>query len=499
MSVINSKENLCEQIERAVQFADKTFGDGHLLVERYVDSPRHIEVQIFGDEFGNVVHLFERECSLQRRHQKIIEEAPAHNLPDKIRNEILKAAVVGAKNINYINAGTFEFLVTQDSKFYFLEANTRLQVEHTVTEEITGFDMIAWQLMVASKSPLPCEQSEIFVKGHAIECRIYAENPIKDFCPSPGTAHHVSWPVNLRVDAAFENKGAVPSFYDPMVAKLIASGDDRKVALNRLQKGLIQTSILGLTTNIEFLIDLLSDPCVIKGHLHTQLVNRFVQTHSSKNLDIAAIACAAAIENYKTNSFRLPLPWHGTVGPLDRLSFDSKAPFGQLTLTNEDASFEVRLMKVDANQVIMEIEGRTLTVTIRLNKNFSYAVYEGQVNGLNWTGLKNGPGFELMVSGRRMQISAAKFGFKSLGASKNILTASVPGVISHILFETGDQIAIGDTIVIVEAMKMENRICSNMTGSVKEIRCQKSDIVESGQVVAVLSPESPESAESIPS
>ncbi|MGW6156185.1 acetyl-CoA carboxylase biotin carboxylase subunit, partial [Streptomyces sp. NPDC055144] len=293
MQVIEHERDLAPAVEAAVRLARASFGDGRLLVERYLRRPRHIEVQVFGDTHGNVVHLFERECSLQRRHQKIVEEAPAVNLPADVREALLSAAVRGAQAIGYTNAGTFEFILDSagdgDGGFYFLEVNTRLQVEHPVTEAITGLDLVEWQLRTAAGEQLPLAQGEITTSGHAIEVRVYAEDPDADFRPAPGRALATLWPTDLRVDAAFDGAGDVPVFYDPMIAKLIAHDPARPAALARLLHAVRSTAVLGLTTNLGFLADLLRDPRVSAGLIDTHLVDEFAARGAESRRDLEPV------------------------------------------------------------------------------------------------------------------------------------------------------------------------------------------------------------------
>ncbi len=254
------KDGCCRQptdlktaAEATIRQAKASFGDGRLLVERFITAPRHIEVQVFGDSSGNVVHLFERECSLQRRHQKVIEEAPATNLPHATRIAMREAAVKGATALGYRNAGTFEFIFSPgSSEFFFLEVNTRLQVEHPVTESITGLDLVEWQLRVAAGDNLPLPQDAIVARGHAMEARICAEDPLLDFRPAPGRITHAGWPASARVDTGVQSGGDVPVFYDPMIAKIIVHEPDRETARRSLHKTLLETQVAGVTTNIGF-------------------------------------------------------------------------------------------------------------------------------------------------------------------------------------------------------------------------------------------------------
>ena len=327
MQIITRHDDLPRIIESAIRVARNSFGDGRMIVERYIEEPRHIEVQVFGDGRGNVVHLYERECSLQRRHQKVIEEAPAPRLPEQARQRLLEAAVQGARSLNYRNAGTFEFIVDRDFNSYFMEVNTRLQVEHPVTEAVTGLDLVEWQLRVAAGQDLPLAQSDIACRGHAVEARIYAEDPANDFRPAPGTVTRARWPVGLRVDAGLDGCGEVPPFYDPMVAKIIASAVDRPAALAALKAGLGRTALLGVTSNVGYLLRLLDDPAVQAGEVHTRYLDerKALQMPCSRG---AATAVGAALSlparAHRASPWLAGTPW----GAADRRFLDPGAPFG---------------------------------------------------------------------------------------------------------------------------------------------------------------------------
>jgi 3-methylcrotonyl-CoA carboxylase alpha subunit len=274
MKIVREPGDVLASVQRARREAQSAFGDSTLYVERLVERPRHVEIQVFADEHGNVVHLFERECSIQRRHQKTIEESPCAALSDPVRERMGAAAVSAARAAGYVNAGTVEFLLEgdgDDARFYFLEMNTRLQVEHPVTELVTGVDLVHAQLLVASGKPLPWAQSELNQRGHAIECRIYAEDPAQDFLPQAGTLLMYREPAGpgIRVDAGVVEGSEISVFYDPMLAKLIVSAETREAAIARTVAALSQYIILGIRTNIPFLLNILRDPRFISGDVHT--------------------------------------------------------------------------------------------------------------------------------------------------------------------------------------------------------------------------------------
>ncbi|MGH7313277.1 MAG: acetyl-CoA carboxylase biotin carboxylase subunit [Candidatus Rokuibacteriota bacterium] len=256
--------------------AQAAFGDGALYVERYLDHARHVEIQVFGDARGDVIHLHERECSIQRRHQKLIEETPAPGLPDATKTALAAAAVKGARSIGYVNAGTMEFLVDPAGGFYFLEMNTRLQVEHPVTEEATGLDLVVAQLLVAAGEPLPWRQEDVVVRGAALECRVYAEDPAKGFLPSPGTVTRLRLPAGegIRVESGIVEGGHVPVHYDPLLMKIVARGDGRPQALARMGAALGACVVEGVRTTLPFLRRVLQHPEFLRGSVHTQMVEQ---------------------------------------------------------------------------------------------------------------------------------------------------------------------------------------------------------------------------------
>ena len=330
MRLVEQAHDFAAHLASAQSEARNAFGNDHVLVEKFISNPRHIEIQVFGDGETSV-HLYERDCSLQRRHQKVVEEAPAPHMPDAVRDAMGRAAVRAAEAIGYSSAGTVEFIVdgsgplTADS-FFFMEMNTRLQVEHPVTEEILGLDLVAWQLRVAAGERLPKQQSEILAQGHSIEVRLYAEDPQVEFLPSIGTLHQLAFGPGLRVDTGVKTGGVVSPFYDPMIAKLIATGPDRATALQRLLRGLRLTQIAGVKTNRDFLIALLQHPEFVAGHFDTGLIGRDLSSLTdvlAPSPEDWALAALAAME--------LPAPGP-EVGFAGVHSVHSSPPAGDLEL-----------------------------------------------------------------------------------------------------------------------------------------------------------------------
>jgi acetyl/propionyl-CoA carboxylase alpha subunit len=275
MARVESPRELASAFSTASRRAEGAFGAGSLYVERYLERPRHIEVQVFGAADGTLVHLHERECSIQRRHQKLVEESPAPHLPASLKDALTGAALAGARAIGYANAGTMEFLVDAGERFYFLEMNTRLQVEHPVTEEVTGYDLVLAQLVVAGGAGLPWRQEDVVQRGAAIECRVYAEDPSRGFLPSPGTITRLEVPGDgIRVEAGVEAGSVVPVHYDPLLFKLIASGTSRAEALERMAHALAACVVEGVRTTLPFLRRVLAHPDVRAGTVHTQMVDQ---------------------------------------------------------------------------------------------------------------------------------------------------------------------------------------------------------------------------------
>ena len=277
MRLVEEEDELESQMKMAQSEAKSSFGNDAVFVEKFVDKPRHIEIQVFGDNFGNHVYLFERECSIQRRHQKVIEEAPSSVVTPELRKKMGEAAINVCKSCNYIGAGTVEFLLDAELNFYFLEMNTRLQVEHPVTEEITGLDLVEWQINVAMNLPLPKKQTELEIKGHAIEIRLYAEDTFSNFTPDIGKLIRYRTPTdtNLRVDDAFEEGMEIPIYYDPMIAKVITWGETREVAISKMIKALKNYQVAGIKNNLDFCLYVLQHNAFISGDFDTN----FIKTH----------------------------------------------------------------------------------------------------------------------------------------------------------------------------------------------------------------------------
>lgn len=483
MQVLRDLAGLSEAVASAIRLARSSFGDGRLIVERYVERPRHVEVQVFGDTHGDVVHLFERECSLQRRHQKVVEEAPAPGLPPEVRRRLLEAAVRGARNVGYVNAGTFEFILGEDLEFYFLEVNTRLQVEHPVTETVTGLDLVEWQLRVAAGESLPLTQDEIRCEGHAVECRIYAEDPSRDFQPSPGRAAAVVWPQGVRVEAGLVQGGEVPPFYDPMVAKLIAGGHDREAALRTMGEALDRTVLLGLTTNIGYLARVLADPDVRAGRTHTRYLDEHADRFAVRTGEAVAACCAAVLA--------LPSPASGSpwapgsaTGPADRVHLDPEAPWGRLQIWLDDSPVSCALRQVEHGRLQADIAGQQCEV----EGSAADAVAGGRCGDGSWHAIRRGETWELQVHGDRFSAQFAHQRSHGEDGSAQGSAAPMSGTVAALPVRIGQQVVAGDVLAVVEAMKMEHRIVAQGVGVVRAIAFAVGDTVRAGEPIVDIEP-----------
>lgn len=479
MKVITSLDGLKEEIESAIRVAKNSFGNGQLVVERFVDRPRHIEVQIFGDSHGNAVHLFERECSLQRRHQKVVEEAPAANLPDDVRQRLLNAAVDGARSIGYVNAGTFEFILDQSNQFYFLEVNTRLQVEHPVTEEITGLDLVEWQLRIASGEQIPLSQSEIRQSGHAIECRIYAEDPADEFRPAPGIAHLVQWPDAIRVEPGIVSGGEVPPHYDPIIGKLVSHAADRKTAIDDMLRALDETLLLGLTSNLGYLRRVLTDDTVRTGKVHTKFLDEVGEVFTRAEPVSAAVACASAIEFSLAGDATKWLQ-SSQAGGLDRTALDNEAPFGRIHVWHGQQVHSAAVRKVGPACLDVEVEAQAYRPVWHREGT---ALWSGSLGGLPWAALMNAGTLELQVRGDRTALQLMQCRTISDENANGGATAPMPGVVAKVTVSVGDTVEPGTVLAIIEAMKMEHTVVSSVAGTVRSVPFQAGNTVKAGEVL----------------
>jgi 3-methylcrotonyl-CoA carboxylase alpha subunit len=491
MRVVARPEDFAAALEGARREAAAAFGDERMLLERYLEAPRHIEVQVFGDHHGHVVHLFERDCSVQRRHQKVIEEAPAPGLSSEQRAALGAAAVRLAAAIGYANAGTVEFLMDQRGAFYFMEMNTRLQVEHPVTEMITGLDLVEWQLRVAAGEPLPLTQKQITLFGHAIEARLYAEDPERGFLPSTGTLAHLRLPAPdaaIRIETGIRAGDRVSPYYDPMVAKIVAWGADRAAALRRLGAALDETEIVGPASNLEFLTRVLRH----EGFQAGAVATAFVEDHAAELLAPAPPADARAFalaslwllcrQRQQTAAAAAAgdphSPWHRVDGW--RLN-DVGHQTLRLRAGGEPVAVDAR---VDGTGWRLHIDGRELSGAAELTDDGRLQV---ELDGERWRAgvVALGDQLHLFTPHGRFQIQrvdplAIAAAEDELG---NVLTAPMPGKIVRQLIAAGDRVGRGAPLLVLEAMKMEHTLVAPGDGRVAALRYAEGDQVEEGAVL----------------
>ena len=479
MRLVDSPHDLLDALAAARREAKQAFSDDTLILERAIHHPRHIEVQIFGDQLGNVIAVGERECTIQRRHQKIIEETPSTALTPNLRAEMFKTAASIGTQLGYTSAGTVEFLVDGDGNFYFMEMNTRLQVEHPITEETTGFDLVRWQIMVAEGYPLP--DMDVYPAGHAIEVRIYAEDPANDFLPATGKILRWREPTEVRVDSGVRTGDEVGVYYDPMLAKIIAYGEHRNGAIRRLDHALGQMQLLGVKNNIAFLRRLLTHPDHVAGDIHTG----FIADHPELLVDEGELPTAGLIAAGIVKLLPLPLTPSSFTERVNSTAIGShwrnnpyrpmQAKFKHghkeyevlLTPTGEnqyaaqvgEQSYSVQVWSIEDGDLSLSVDGHRQTVT----------VVEGQ-DDVWWVGMN---GYSTTLK----WVSPLPEG-KAASQAEGSLHAPMPGQIRAVNVKPGQQVAAGDVLLILEAMKMEHRIKAPYDGEVTAVH------YEVGQQVA---------------
>lgn len=491
MRIVWSESEFSDALAGAKREATKAFGDDKMLVEKYLTGPRHVEVQVFCDSLGNGVHLFERDCSLQRRHQKVIEEAPAPKMTDALRQTMGDAAVQAAKAINYCGAGTVEFLLADSGEFYFMEMNTRLQVEHPVTEMITGQDLVEWQLQVASGGELPKSQEQLAINGHAFEARIYAEDADNQFLPQTGRVDHFQLPElsdHVRIDSGVRAGDDISVYYDPMIAKLVVWGPDRRSALRRLGKALSEYHIGGVTTNRRFLQQLAAsedfateqfDTGFIDSHLETLHSEATAQRNTDRQRDIA-LAALVLLSDQHSHSLdaNTASPWASQFG------WRLNAP-AQQTLRmhfGEDAISLVAEFNRDESLSCVCIDGVTVNISGHCADNTVFAEVDGrryQFAYCRETG--NEPdGYCLFTDQADVKFSAVDVDFLHAEDSAGELTAPMNGTIVSLLVEPGAAVKKGTPLLVMEAMKMEHSIAAPEDGAVAEFFFAAGQLVEGG-------------------
>ena len=467
--------------------AQSAFGNAHVLVEKYVERPRHIEIQVFGDSHGNVVYLFERDCSVQRRHQKVLEEAPAPGMTAERRAAMGKAAVDAARAVNYVGAGTVEFIAGPDGDFYFMEMNTRLQVEHPVTECITGTDLVEWQLRVASGAPLPLQQEQLQINGHALEARLYAEDADKGFLPSTGTLRHLRLPAgsaHVRVDAGVEQGDAITPFYDPMIAKLIVWDVDRDAALRRMQQALAECEVVGVTTNAAFLRRLVMTDSFANAKLDTALIEReqaaLAPRQGAADPALWALAAVAAVSTEPAASVDARDP-HSPWQARDGWRLGQRAA-RRLTL-EQGGTQQVVAVEGHGEAWSIEVDGTPVSATGRLLGE-RLALQVGET--LHRTRVVR-DGSELYLFGndgvQRFTLHDPVSEADQSVADAGSLVAPMPGRIVATLLAPGTQVVRGTPLLVLEAMKMEHTLQAPADGTVQGYRVKAGDQVADGAVL----------------
>jgi acetyl/propionyl-CoA carboxylase alpha subunit len=487
MRVVHTPAELADAVDGARREAASAFGDGTVFLERFVVDPRHVEVQILGDAHGNVAHLFERECSIQRRYQKIVEESPSPVVDEALRAELGEAAVAAGKAIAYSGAGTVEFVLDQDGKFFFLEVNTRLQVEHPVTELVTGLDLVELQLRMAEGEPLPESVTGAEISGHAIEVRLYAEDVPAGFLPATGTLHRFRIPnlPGIRVDSGVVDGSVVGTHYDPMLAKVIAHGRTRLDAARTLARALRQAELHGVTTNRDLLVGILREEEFLAGKTDTGYLTRhdpaeLGATAGGGVRQAAAAALAAQAGNRASARVLggLPSGWRNVGGAPQRTSYT----LGERTLEvayrlnlhgrgldlrvdGEPIGGSVALLSASPDAVELEIDGVRRTYAVHRTAGWSFV---------------DGP------DGSAALAEVPRFADPNAVAHAGSLLAPMPGSVVRVLAEAGAAVTAGQALVVLEAMKMEHTVTAPVDGTVAEMNVGPGDQVDTGQVLAVV-------------
>lgn len=491
MRKVDQPSEFKELLESAQREGLASFGDAHVLIEKYITAPRHIEVQVFGDNHGNVVHLFERDCSLQRRHQKVIEESPAPGMTEIVRAAMTDAAVKAAQSIDYSGAGTIEFIVDgsgplRTDGFWFMEMNTRLQVEHPITEAITGHDLVEWQLRVACGEQLPVQQKDLQINGHAFEARLYAEDPERNFIPVTGHLHHLSF-GDARIDAGVESGSDISPHYDPMIAKVITHGDNRAAALGKLTTALQDTHVAGPVTNLSFLSALSQHHGFKVGDVDTGLIERDIVdlTQTPKLPDIAILL--ASIQAFNLDIENPQIGWRlwGHASHTSRLLYRDEILehrinlLGQGRLALSSTNTELSDLRRDGTRFWGKFENRSISANIvefsDMGKRSISVLYDGHA----WV----------------FEVPDPLQAGETTSNAGNTIAAPMTGVIKLVSVSPGQQVKSGETLLVMEAMKMELSLSAFRDGIVSEIFCEAGSQVSDGQVLVCLEDDNSSSSE----
>ena len=495
MRVIETAEGLEDGMRAAMTEARNAFGDDRVFIEKFVVSPRHIEIQVLGDRHGNVVFLGERECSVQRRHQKVIEEAPSSFLDEATRQAMGAQAVQLAKAVNYVSAGTVEFIVGADRDFYFLEMNTRLQVEHPVTEEVYGLDLAEWMIRVAAGEALSFEQKDVKARGWSVEARLYAEDSARGFLPSIGQLMRYQQPVadGVRADTGVAEGSMISMFYDPMIAKLICTAPDRQQAIDKLLDALEHYHIDGLATNRQFLSAIIDDADFRSGNITTAFIaekfgDAFAPRHPQP--EEARLMAAVAFGFYHASQ--------------QQASFDGSASSQMLAVYAEDGerrSMHINCMYEGANSFELEIDGHPLKIEGNFDTPLSTRglIFDGEADGRAIALQLSASGHHLSVSHRDMYLDIdfypaqadAVLGYlppQADGSSDHLVAAPMPGLLTGILVAPEDMVEQGQNVAVIEAMKMENTLTAGMKGRVASVEAEVGDSLNVDDVIITLEP-----------
>jgi 3-methylcrotonyl-CoA carboxylase alpha subunit len=484
MRVVESAARFADALAGAKREAKASFADDHVLVEKYLTRPRHIEIQVFADTHGHCLYLFERDCSIQRRHQKVIEEAPAPAMEPARRKAMGEAAVAAAKAIGYVGAGTVEFIADQDGTFYFMEMNTRLQVEHPVTEAITGQDLVEWQLVVAAGGRMPLAQDQLRIDGHAVEVRLYAEDPARNFLPSTGRLVHLRLPPegpHVRVDTGVREGDTVTPFYDPMIAKVIVHDRDRTSALRRMAALMGETEVVGVTTNAALLKALCAHPAFVSGEVDTGFIERhrdalfpkaqpaddrtFALATLARLVEWQEVAPVSAGDPYSPwsaqNGFRLLGEGHDEVrwkdGEREVAVKAWRRRDGVIGLELPGGTIEARVRRADGGRLAISLAGET----------FAAAVVRRAANdgGIDYTLFADGGSRRL-----RLVDPLDVTQYEAAGAGEGSMRSPLPGKIIDLRVKAGDTVSKGQPLLVLEAMKMEHTLTAPADGKVRAVR-----------------------------
>jgi 3-methylcrotonyl-CoA carboxylase alpha subunit len=496
MRVVESADKFADALAGAKREAKASFADDHVLVEKYLTRPRHIEIQVFADSHGNCLYLFERDCSIQRRHQKVIEEAPAPAMDPARRKAMGEAAVAAARAIGYQGAGTVEFIADPEGTFFFMEMNTRLQVEHPVTEAITGQDLVEWQLVVAAGGKMPLAQDQLRIDGHAVEVRLYAEDPARNFLPSTGTLVHLRLPSegpHVRVDTGVRQGDTVTPFYDPMIAKVIVHDRDRASAMRRMAALMGETEVVGVTTNAALLKALCSHPAFVGGEIDTGFIERhrdelFAKPAAAGDRAFAIATLARLVEWQEAahaaarssgdpwspwngqGAFRLLDEGHDEVhwkdGDREVTVIARRRRDGSIGLELPGGHLEARVQRADDARLVIGLGGDTFTATVvrrQTADGVDYAVFDGGVS-------------------RRLRLidPLDVTQYEAAGAPEAAVRAPLPGKIIDLRVKAGDKVSKGQPLLVLEAMKMEHTLAAPADGTVKSVRYAVGEQVAEG-------------------